>query len=201
MDHLTDTRVLSRNWREPLRSLVCIFAIFFFPGSAMSQVGRRPLEPLAYNHHGLVVDLGVGLWAWPLPMDFDGDGDLDLVVNCPDKPSNGVYFFENATGDTAIDPMPVFKPGIRVSKGLKNVQVSFLDGVPKVLSPGKIYPDFRKTGLANPENVSLAAKIHPGKTRANMWRMVDYDGDEAQDIIAGVGFWGDYGWDNAYDAK
>lgn len=50
------------------------------------------LERLKYNHPGLTVDLGVGLWAWPLPMDFDGDGDLDLVVNCPDKPYNGVYF-------------------------------------------------------------------------------------------------------------
>ena len=31
-------------------------------------------------------------------MDFDGDGDLDLVVNCPDKPYNGTYFFENPGG-------------------------------------------------------------------------------------------------------
>ena len=71
------------------------------------------LERLKYNHPGLVVDLGVGLWAWPLPMDFDGDGDLDLVVNCPDKPSNGVYFFENPGGK-----FPVFKPARRISRGL-----------------------------------------------------------------------------------
>ena len=45
------------------------------------------LRPLAYNHPGLKVDLGVGLWAWPLPVDYDGDGDLDLLVSCPDKPS------------------------------------------------------------------------------------------------------------------
>ena len=51
------------------------------------------LQPLKYNHPGLVVDLGVGLWAWPLPMDYDDDGDYDLVVSCPDKPSNGFYFF------------------------------------------------------------------------------------------------------------
>ena len=63
-------------------------------------------ERLKYQHPGLIVDLGVGLWAWPLPMDFDGDGDLDLVVNCPDKPSNGVYFFENASGDTAHNSTP-----------------------------------------------------------------------------------------------
>ena len=45
------------------------------------------LEPLKYNHPGLVVDLGVGLWAWPVPCDADGDGDFDLIVSCPDKPS------------------------------------------------------------------------------------------------------------------
>src|SRR4029078_8571027 len=86
------------------------------------------LEPLKYNHPGLIVDLGVGLWAWPLPMDFDGDGELDLVVNCPDNPSNGVYLFENASGDTARHKMPVFKPGRRVSKGEQIVQVSFVNG-------------------------------------------------------------------------
>ena len=69
------------------------------------------LERVRYNHPGLVVDLGVGLWAWPLPMDYDGDGDLDLVVVCTDKPSNGVYFFENPGGP---GPMPVFKPGVRL---------------------------------------------------------------------------------------
>ena len=63
----------------------------------------RSLEPLPYNNPGLAVDLGVGLWAWPLPCDADGDGDFDLVVSCPDKPSNGIYVFENATGDTSLD--------------------------------------------------------------------------------------------------
>ena len=87
---------------------------------------------------GLVVDLGVGLWAWPLPMDFDGDGDLDLVVNCPDKPSNGVYVFENPGGGK----FPVYKPGRRLSRGLQNVQVSHVGGKPRVLSPGLEYPDF-----------------------------------------------------------
>ena len=71
-----------------------------------------PLGQVKYNHPGLIVDLGVGLWAWPLPMDYDSDGDLDLVVVCPDKPSNGTYFFENPGGDTK---MPVFKPAVRIS--------------------------------------------------------------------------------------
>jgi hypothetical protein len=156
------------------------------------------LERLKYNHPGLVVDLGVGLWAWPLPMDFDSDGDLDLVVNCPDKPYNGVYFFENASGDTAKNKLPVFKPGVRISKGLQNVQVSYVNGKPRVLSPGTDYPDFLKTGLESGKQLPLPANIHPNKVRANMWRCVDYNGDQKLDLVVGVDDWTDYGWDNAY---
>ena len=159
------------------------------------------LERIRYNSPGLTVDLGVGLWAWPLPMDFDGDGDLDLVVNCPDKPYNGVYFFENVSGDTAKNKMPVFKPGRRISKGLQNVQVSYVDGKPVVMSPGTIHPDFLKTGLDKGVKLPLPANIHSNKVRANMWRQVDFEGDGRLDIVVGVGDWTEYGWDNAYDAS
>ncbi len=157
------------------------------------------LERLKYNNPGLAVDLGVGLWAWPLPMDFDGDGDLDLVVSCPDKPYNGVYFFENTMGDTAKNKLPVFKPGRRISVGLQNVEVSHVDGKPRVLTPGNNYPDFLKTGLANPEKLPLPENVTSRKTRGNMWRFVDYDGDGVLDLIVGADDWIDYGWDNAYN--
>src|SRR5215210_6380611 len=101
-----------------------------------ATVTGQGLDRLKYNHPGLVVDLGVGLWAWPLPMDVNGDGRLDLVVVCPDKPSNGTYVFENPGGDAAAGKMPVFRPGRRIGKGLPNVQVSVVDGRPRVLSPG-----------------------------------------------------------------
>lgn len=158
----------------------------------------EPLERLKYNHPGLVVDLGVGLWAWPLPMDFDGDGDLDLVVNCPDQPSNGLYFFENRSGSTQQNKMPVFQPGRRISQGMQNVQVSYADGQPRVLSPGFEYPDFLKSGLEQGRRLPVAANVHANKVRANMWRVVDFDGDGVLDLLVGVGDWTDYGWDNAY---
>ena len=166
--------------------------------AAIASIHAEGLERLKYNHPGLVVDLGVGLWAWPLPMDFDGDGDLDLVVNCPDKPYNGTYFFENTSGDTAKHKLPVFKPGRRISRGLQNVQVSYVDGKPRVLSPAWEYPDFLKTGLEKGRKLPLPANIHPNKVRANMWHYVDFDGDKKLDLIVGVGDWTEYGWDNAY---
>ena len=169
-------------------------------GTATSALPES-LERLKYNHPGLHVDLGVGLWAWPLPMDFDGDGDLDLVVSCPDRPYNGVYFFENASGDTAKNKMPVFKPGRRISKGLQNVQVSFVNGEPRVLTPGREYPDFLKTGLTESQQLPLPENVHPKKVRANMWRYVDYDGDGVVDLIVGPDDSSDYGWDNAYNAS
>ena len=182
--------------RRNLRKFFSIIALLIVGLSSRAAT----LERIKYNHPGLVVDLGVGLWAWPLPMDFDGDGDLDLVVNCPDKPHNGVYFFENVSGDTAITKMPIFKPGRRISRGLQDVQVSQVAGQPRVLTPGNEYPDFRNTGLAQPRPLPIATKVHPNKTRGNMWRYADYDGDGAMDLIVGVGDGTDYGWDNAYDA-
>lgn len=165
------------------------------------SASAQALEPLKYNNPGLVVDLGVGLWAWPLPMDFDGDGDLDLVVNCPDKPYNGTYVFENASGDTAKNKFPVFKPAKRISKGLQNVQVSYVDGKPVVMTPAAAYPDFLKTGIDKPQALPLPNNVHPNKVRGNMWRTVDFDGDKKLDLIVGADDWSEYGWDNAYDAN
>lgn len=169
----------------------------FLLGVLSSELPAQGLERLKYNHPGLVVDLGVGLWAWPLPMDFDGDGDLDLVVNCPDKPSNGVYVFDHPGGK----PFATFKPGQRLSRGMQNVQVSYVDGKPRVLSPGMVYPDFLKTGLEKGVKLPVPANVHPNKVRGNMWRQVDYDGDGLLDLVVGVGDWTEYGWDNAYNAS
>lgn len=187
-----------------LRRLLLSMLLWIEPAGVVTAAGVQAADSalvrLKYNHPGLVVDLGVGLWAWPLPMDFDTDGDLDLVVNCPDKPYNGVYFFENAAGDTAVHKHPVFRPGKRISQGLQNVQVSVVADRPVVLTPGHEHPEFLKSGLEFSRRLPLPANVHPNKVRANMWRMVDYDADGKTDIIVGVGDWTDYGWDNAWNA-
>lgn len=164
--------------------------------ASLSVLHADELQRLQYNNPGLTVDLGVGLWAWPLPMDFNCDGKLDLVVVCPDKPYNGTYFFENTGNDPKT---PLFKKAIRISKGISNVQVSYVDGKPRVLSPAVEYPDFLKTGLEKGTKLPLSGNIHSNKVRGNFWRYLDYDDDGKLDIIVGVGDWTDYGWDNAYD--
>src|SRR3954467_7902278 len=100
------------------------------------QTPTADLTQLRYNNPGLVVDLGVGLWAWPIPCDADGDGDFDLIVSCPDKPSNGVWLFENATGDTARNKWPVFRPARRLSSTAHYVMPSYVEGRLRVLTPG-----------------------------------------------------------------
>jgi hypothetical protein len=161
-------------------------------------VSANRLDRLKYNHPGLTVDLGVGLWAWPIPVDYDGDGDYDLVVSCPDTPYNGVYLFENTSGNTRL---PVFKPGVRLGKGLKNVGSSFVNGKCRVLTPGKEYPEFLKSGFAKGVSLSVGPNVHANKVRANQWKYVDFDGDGNADLIVGAEDWTDYGWDNAFDSQ
>ena len=158
------------------------------------------LKALSYNQPQLQVDLGVGLWAWPLPLDYDDDGDLDLLVSCPDKPSNGVYFFENP-GNAPGEKFPVFKAGIHLGKTGSNMQVSYVDGKPHILRENLEFVDFKTKGFEQGTSIYSNARFHKGRTRARMWRYVDWEGDGDQDLIVGIGDWSDYVWDQAYDAQ
>ena len=173
--------------------------------TAAAQEADR-LLPLPYNNPDLVVDLGVGLWAYPLPLDYDGDGDVDLLVACPDKPSNGVYYFENPSQDATLK-MPVFRPAVGLGDASHYMLLSQVADEPVILSPGKEYrrdAQTRKFDFANPTRIAAPSEIDPafaGRTRANMWRYVDYDGDGDHDLIVGIGDWSELGWDHAYDNR
>lgn len=186
-----------------MKSLVISFVGFF---CVVSQAGA--LDRIEFNHPGLVVDLGVGLWAWPIPVDVDGDGDFDLLVSCPDKPFNGVWFFENTSGDTATRPFPVFKAPKKLGPTTHYVTPSYNDGVLRVLTPSFEYPEFIKTGLGNKKPLGLPVhshklinpKVNRGpKIRHNQWKYVDFDNDGALDLIIAIEDWSDYGWDDSWD--
>ena len=185
--------------------------------SAQSPVASEPspgLVQLPYNNPGLVVDLGVGLWAWPIPCDADSDGDYDLIVSCPDKPSNGVWFFENRQENPANGPngelqLPVFQPPVRLSSTVHYVMPSYTTDGMRVLSPGKEYLQFAKTGTKDSIELSVPANFYKPqgtqtkgpKIRHNQWRYVDYDFDGTLDLIVGVEDWSFYGWDDAWDPQ
>ncbi len=186
-----------------MRSILGLMAIAM---SFYTDTSIKAFERIKYNHPGLTVDLGVGLWAWPLPMDWDSDGDLDLIVSCPDKPYHGSYFFENTGDDSRL---PVFQAGVRVSGGVKNAQVSYVNGQPRVLkgqNPDRgrcvEFVNFLGEGFNESHELDYpAVKVGEGRVRANQWKYVDFDDDGALDLIHGAGFWGDYGWDNAFDSE
>ncbi|MFO0944458.1 MAG: VCBS repeat-containing protein [Planctomycetota bacterium] len=155
---------------------------------------------LPYGNPERNVDLGVGLWAWPLPMDYDGDGDNDLVVSCPDVPYNGIYFFENISGKVTD---PLFKPAVLIGKGATNIQVSYVEGTPRVLTPGVEWRDFLKGTFQRTAKLPVSKDVHKtaGRIRANQWKYADFDGDGVLDLVVGIGDWSDYGWDNAFNEK
>lgn len=166
----------------------------------VNQLDNNEFQILKYNNPGAITDLGVGLWAWPLPMDYDNDGDMDMVVSCPDKPYNGIYFFENKSGSSH----PVFEPPVRLANSLKDVQLSYINDKARILIPGYEIKNFSKTfGLDKQElfPVDSVLKDFKKKPRFNQWKLVDYDDDGDEDIVAGIDDWSDYGWDNAYDKE
>lgn len=184
-----------------------ILTIFFVLSSTTlvtAAESKYKLRPLPYNNPGLIVDLGVGLWAYPLPLDYDGDGDLDLLVSCPDKPSQGTYFFENPS-QNGKQKFPVFKPGVRIGNGYHYMLMSKVNGESIVVKPGKTYRRDANSGKFDfSKPIQIDATSNPnsrtnGRTRGNMWRYVDYDGDGDHDIAVGTGDWTDLGWDHAYD--
>lgn len=183
-------------------TILAMFFMFLSPYSKGQDLDTPDLVRLPYNNPGLVVDLGVGLWAEPLPIDFDNDGDCDLVVLCPDKPYNGLYFFENPGGDTKH---PVFKPGVRLpgDKAPHNVRHSVVKGQDRILGPGKEFMNFRQAVLSSPKPIETAAVTYKNKggRRADQWQLVDTDADGDHDLIVGLDDWGDYGWDDGYDAQ
>ncbi|QDT35610.1 FG-GAP repeat domain-containing protein [Thalassoglobus polymorphus] len=184
-----------------IRTSLFLILLFIVPATVFSE---DQLEPIQYNNPDLIVDLGVGLWAWPLPMDYDGDGDLDLVVSCPDYPYSGTYFFENpGTGTGPANSTPIFKPAVRIADKMSNVQISYFNDTPIVSSPGRIYLDFPKNQYSKSVNLGVPSKLDLEfkRTRANQWKLVDWENDGDLDLIVGIGIWDDYGWDDAWDEE
>lgn len=200
---------VTRNGRVSVMMAIALSilpAVLGIVSGARADEPEFKLQPLKYNNPQLVVDLGVGLWAFPLPLDYDGDGDMDLLVGCPDKPSQGTYYFENPSQDPA-EKMPVFRPGVRVGNGYHYMMLSNVGSESIVLRPGLEYrrdAESKKFNFGKPKKInapSSPSSYVSGRTRGNMWRYVDFDGDGDRDIAVGLGDWSDLAWDHAYDSN
>lgn len=171
-----------------------VAAVSLAPALEISDGSK--FKRLPYNNPGLVVDLGVGLWASPMPVDYDGDGDNDLLCATADKPYNGIYFFENTSGD--VD-WPVFKPAVRLSGVGHNAMISYEGDQWFITEPGKYFPNFKATQFKEPVEIPYEPTFKA--TRAKQWKFVDYDGDGVRDLVVGASDWTDYGWDDAFNEQ
>ncbi len=169
----------------------CLLSFLFLSAGLLSAQHPDDIR-LPYNHPGLIVDLGVGLWGNPVPVDWDGDGDNDLLVTGRDKPSRGMYYFENLGNGT-------FSAGRRIADGLRNLTVSWIDGEMVLCTPGVMYRHFRKDLFSRPEKIPYKQEFYSGRT--NQWKLADYDGDGVYDLLIGASDWREYGWDDAYNAQ
>ena len=180
----------------------CLMLCSFLPfvnAHCQNALKDDGLTRMQYQNPGLKVDLAVGLWGNPLPTDFDHDGDTDLLVVCTDNPFNGVWFFENQ-GETSS---PTFKTPVKIAEGKKNLQISYVDGIPKILAPYVEYKGFFNSPSLPGDSIykNRAFDSEFTKIRADQWKYLDYDHDGDIDIIVGRGEWGDYGWDNKFNKQ
>lgn len=194
------TRLADRRPSVPIKASRAVLLLLAIVGSV---AGQEDLQPLGYRDPSLIVDAGVGLWSWPIPCDHDGDGDLDLLVSCPDKPFNGLWFFENRGAIDPRDPaMPIFEPPVRLDEGRTNVFPSYDGERPIVLEPQRIHRDVIADGWRAGEAFgSSSDTLRAARPRHDQRALADLDGDGDDDLIAAVEDWSDYGWDGGYDEQ
>ncbi len=168
-----------------------------FKNSPENNKYRDGVNKLEYNNPGLMVDLDVGFKSVPMPMDFDVDEDYGLITSqsCSYVES-GMFCFENISGN--VD-MPVFRYNGRVSSDRfrlgsdgKFFEVSEVGGHTHVLTPDRIedkllmYTDVPENVFWRKITLPLSAKGYIENTRANTWKMIDFNGDSKINLMCGL---------------
>src|SRR5690606_35166147 len=117
--------------------------------------------------------------------DFHVTGVQTCALPISDVPFRGVYLFENKTGEE----FPVFEAPVKIGEYLRNPQVSFVNGEPKVIDRGYEHVDFR-SGAGSYRRLifpsALLKEDFPKKERFFQYTYVDFDGDGDQDVVVGI---------------
>lgn len=179
----------------------------------LSFDGDKPIdfEELKYNRPGASAYLDGGIWAKPLVLDFDSDGDLDVVVMARNALTNAFILYENPTPNGAKCKMPIFKKGRTISTDICGAHLSsqLFDGKWIVTNPGGVMWDpvnrwGKFTKITGVERDPIARDSNGAeKGSFRVWRLVDFDGDGAEDVVIGIDSWTKYGAlrGNAYNEQ
>ena len=181
-----------------LNNVVAVL-IFIVLGVNISASNLPEAKIIHYNNEDLIVDLGVGLWAFPIPYDYDRDGLTDLLVNCPDKPMKGLFYFRNI----GTLEKPLFDKSVKLATvATQHLCCSEYNGQMHVMNGDKVCVDVFTKPCEVQEKVEYDGKeVTEGikRFRSYMWNAVDWDNDGDMDYIVGIDSWDEYGWDNAFD--
>ncbi|MFI4910211.1 MAG: hypothetical protein ACIAQZ_00945 [Sedimentisphaeraceae bacterium JB056] len=142
----------------------------------------------------------------PIVYDRDGDGDKDIITYCGSTPEIAVYtVYNDGTDLTATLPKPV-EVGGHLGNGYKQIDDIDNDGTLDLVIVGRYYPDIQNNDLtqyvdiAYPVGSTVVDELLP-ECRTVFWQLSDWDGDGVRDLMLSCGWWGDYGWDDAYDSS
>lgn len=160
---------------------------------AMVGTGDR----ITFGRRGVRGLLAVGLYAHPGAIDVDSDGALDLIVNCSDRPYNGIYYFRNI----GSNEKPLFDRAVWWGTAKKDPVVADFngDGALDLVYSGGYFSDIKTNRLSKPVAIDLPRTYHVG--RDDLWYPVDWDRDGNIDLLNGVSDWREYGWDDAFNAR
>lgn len=123
--------------------------------------------------------------ASPIPYDVDGDGDHDLLVSREGKDENGLFFWENISGDPAKIKQSTFRASRRLSDTIPHLMPSYVEGKMRLLAPGWEVTEYGRKGLLQKKPFAL---MIGGVREQQQWCYADFNGDGHQDLIVGEAY-------------
>lgn len=205
---LNDQRKPHLSWiRRSADSVNAVYICYF---DMFGRGEQQPIAKPAYIGTGDALAFGTTsaggyLRGVPFVVDWDGDGHKDILTSMQSVPERQTYVFRN-TGNSMANGFEKAR-GLGTATGGESKQVIDVDGDgrPDLVRPGGYYPDFINNKFTKwvtihwPSDSATGTILSESKT-VN-WYIADWDNDGKKDVIAGCGWWGDYGSDYGIDGS